>query len=143
MSAPTTSPRPVSLWLGSLALTLWLATACASSMQDLGTRPIQPRDVVVPDGMTLRTDQSHSREIEGWRYGDLFYTGQIRLADACSHLLLRMPQHRWQLVTDEEPSRAERNLRFVRGRYVADYRLARLDGVTRMKVELRTEIIDQ
>ena len=122
-----------------------LLAACVSTVQDLGVEAIQPKDVVVPNGLRLRTEQvqSHSRQAGDWRFADLYYTGQTKVAPACAHLLDRMPQHRWQLVADQEPAPGERNLSFVRGRYTAAYQLKRVEGVTRMTIEIRTEPADQ
>lgn len=145
MSAHTKPQGPIGARIQSGSLMFFsLLAACASSVQDLGVEAIQPKDVVVPNGLRLRTDQvqSHSRQAGNWRYADLYYTGQTKVAVACAHLLDRMPQHRWQLVEDSQPAEGERHLVFVRGSYTADYQLERVEGITRMTVEIRTENTD-
>lgn len=122
---------------------LLLLGACATSESvDHGVSSVQFQDVAVPDGMKLvdRFHESHSREVAGWRYGHFEYVGQAQLQDACSHVLQRMPQHMWQLALDESPDASVRRLRFERGRYVADYTLQRVDGVTHMKIDYTTQI---
>ena len=127
-------------------LGLLVLGACATSegenSGDRGVSAVQFQDVVVPDGMALvdRFHESHSREESGWRFGHFEYVGQPRIEDACSHLLLRMPQHSWRLAADETPDEQTRRLRFERGRYVANYTLQRLDGVTHMVIDYRTEV---
>ena len=146
MSAQMKPQGPIGARVRSGSLLFFgLLAACANSIQDLGVEAIQPKDVVVPNGLRLRTEQvqSHSRQAGNWRYADLYYTGQTKVAAACAHLLDRMPQHRWQLVEDSQPAEGQRNLTFVRGPYTADYQLKRVDGVTRMTVEIRTENSDQ
>ena len=78
---------------------------------------------------------------------DLFFLGLQRLVDALDalvrerlHLLLRMPQHLWKLAADETPADGSRKLRFERGRYVANYTLQRIDGVTHMVIDYDTNI---
>jgi hypothetical protein len=123
--------------------------ACASqdgtSAEDHGVSAVQFQDVVVPSGMNIhdRNHESHSREESGWRFGHFVYTGQTRVEEACSHLLLRMPQHSWRLVSDEQADPVTRRLRFVRGRYVAEYVLKRQDGITEMVIDYRTQIEDR
>jgi hypothetical protein len=133
-------PSPV-----AFAVILVLA-ACASTETtgsgDHGVSAVQFQDVVVPDGMALvdRFHESYSREEAGWRLGHFEYVGQPRVEDACSHLLLRMPQHHWRLASDETSEDKTRKLRFERGRYVAKYTLQRIDGVTHMVIDYSTEI---
>jgi hypothetical protein len=55
-------------------------------------------------------------------------------------VLLRMPQHHWRLTSDEAPDAQTRHLRFERGRYTTKYALHRLDGVTHMVIDYRTEV---
>lgn len=127
-------------------MALLLLGSCAATGDgkdgDRGVSVVQFQDVVVPDGMTLvdRFYESHSREEAGWRFGHFVYVGQPQLQDACAHLLQRMPQHLWRLASDETPEEATRKLRFERGRYVADYTLQRVDGVTHMVIDYRTQI---
>lgn len=127
-------------------IALALSTGCQSTDNpgggDRGVAAVQFQDVVVPDGMKLidQYHESHSREEAGWRFGHFVYVGQPPIQDACSHLLLRMPQHLWRLSADEATAENARKLRFERGRYVADYSLQRIDGVTHMVIDYRTEI---
>ena len=130
-----------------LLLSILLASpACKTAEQeaavDHGVSAVQFQDLVVPDGMKLvdRYHESHSREEAGWRFGHYVYTGPPQVDDACSHLLLRMPQHSWRVVGDDHPDAATRKLTFARGRYVADYTIHRQDGLTEMVIDYRTEI---
>lgn len=106
-----------------------------------GVTALQFPDAVVPNGMNLhdRYHESNSAESAGWRFGHFVYTGQTHVQEACSHLLLRMPQHGWSLAADEQPDDATRILKFTRGRYCADYTLHRQDGITEMVIDYRTE----
>jgi hypothetical protein len=128
--------------IGILGLLVACATPDGSPSDDFGVSAVQFQDVVVPDGLTLlnNRNESHSREEPGWRYGHFVYTGPARVDEACAHLLLRMPQHSWRLVTDEQADETTRKLQFVRGRYVADYTLERREGITKMVIDYRTQI---
>jgi hypothetical protein len=122
-----------------------LVGACASSASgsgDYGVSAVQFQDFVVPDGMSLvdRYHESYSGEAAGWRFGHFEYVGQTQLQDACSHLLQRMPQHMWRLASDESPDESQRAMKFERGRFCADYKLERKDGVTYMVVDYRTQV---
>lgn len=112
---------------------------------DRGVAAIQFQDVVVPTGMKLHegNHESHSREESGWRYGHFVYTGLARLEDASTYVLERMPQHAWSLAADSSPDKYTRKLTFTRGRYVADYTIQRLEGLTHMIVEYRTQVSTQ
>lgn len=135
--------------LAGIALSIVAALAACSSAPEetpptgggLGVAAIQFQDVVVPQGLTMneRFNESHSIEEAGYRHGRFEYSGQTRVEDACAHLLQRMPQHAWTLTSDEQVDKATRKLRFVRGRYTADYTLVRKDGITTMVVDYRTE----
>lgn len=135
--------------LACLGFVLFVAIAACSSAPEeapasgggLGVTAIQFQDVVVPDGLRMneRFNESHSIEEAGYRHGRFQYSGQTRVEDACAHLLQRMPQHAWTLASDEQVDKATRKLRFVRGRYTADYTLVRTDGITTMVVEYRTD----
>ncbi len=138
--APVARSRPLTL------AALLILGSCASTEGtgdgDRGVSAVQFQDVVVPDGMKLldQFHESHSRETGGWRFGHFEYIGSPPVQDACAHLLLRMPQHLWRLATDESPTDSTRKLRFERGRYVADYMLQRIDGVTHMVIDYQTQI---
>lgn len=127
-----------------LALSLsFVLAACKSTGEttgDLGVTAVQFQDVVVPTGMKLvnRYNESYSREEQGWRSGHFVYSGQPRIEEACGHVLARMPQHSWSLVSDQTPDDSSRVLKFTRGRYSAVYTLARQDGVTSMVVDYTT-----
>src|SRR5258706_279147 len=77
-----------------------------------------------------RYHESHSREEAGWRFGHYEYSGPTQVDEASAHLRLRMPQHSWRLVADEHPDPATCKLSFSRGRYLADYTIRRLEGLT-------------
>ena len=123
-----------------------LFAACESTETnhsgDLGTSAVQFQDIVVPQGLKLveRFAESHSREAAGWRYGHFEYVGQTTIQEACSHLLDRMPQHSWQLVSDKSDDPKTRHIQFKRGAYVVDYRLERNFGETHMVVDYDTKI---
>lgn len=131
--------------LAAACAALFALSGCQSQPGDdgdYGVSAVQFQDVVVPDGMALidKHYESHSREEAGWRYGHYEYKGTPQVSDACSYLLTRMPQHNWQLVSDDQPTENARKLRFQRGRYVADYLVERTEGSTRMVIDYRTEI---
>ena len=96
----------------------------------------------MPDGLTMieRFNESYSIEEAGYRQARFEYSGQTRVEDASSHLLQRMPQHAWTLSSDEQVDKATRKLKFIRGRYIAEYTLVRKDGITTMRVDYRTDI---
>jgi len=130
----------------ALLLLTCLVVACkspetAQRSPESGVSAVQFQDLVVPDGMRIQdaNHESHSREEEGWRFGHFVYSGQPKVEDACAHLLLRMPQHQWRLVKDDQAA-TSRRLRFARGRYSVEYTLDRQDGVTQMTIDYRTEI---
>ncbi|MEY4673272.1 MAG: hypothetical protein RL148_1056 [Planctomycetota bacterium] len=136
--------------LAGLAFGLVAALAACSSAPEeappsgggLGVAAIQFQDVVVPDGLTMieRFNESYSIEEAGYRQARFEYSGQTRVEDASSHLLQRMPQHAWTLSSDEQVDKATRKLKFIRGRYIAEYTLVRKDGITTMRVDYRTDI---
>jgi hypothetical protein len=137
-------------WNRALLLSCFsVLVACSSpelaNTTDQGVNAIQFQDVAVPAGMRLHDNyhESHSREEAGWRYGHFLYTGQPRVQEACEHVLQRMPQHAWTLVSDAAPDDHTRNLKFTRGRYTVEYAVTRQDGVTQLVVDYRTEIPSQ
>lgn len=132
---------------GAQILVLGLALAACESTEiqhsgDLGTSAVQFQDVVVPAGLKLveRFVESHSREAAGWRYGHFEYVGQTQIKEACDHLLDRMPQHSWQVTSDDASNPQVRHIQFKRGAYVVDYRLERIHGETHMVVDYDTKI---
>lgn len=127
------------------ALTACIAACKTSDLQtsnDDGVNAVQFQDLVVPDGMTLyeRFHESHSREEANWRFAHYIYTGQPKIDEVAGHLLLRMPQHSWTMVSDERPDESTRRLKFSRGRYTADYCITRQHGVTEMVIDYTTKI---
>jgi hypothetical protein len=109
---------------------------------DRGVSAIQFQDIVVPTGLKLQegNHESHSVEESGWRFGHFVYTGQPRVDETSAYVLERMPQHAWSLAGDEAPDASTRRLKFVRGRYLADYTIQRVEGVTHMIVDYRTQV---
>jgi hypothetical protein len=122
-----------------------LAPACKSTKPtaapDDGVSAIQFQDIVVPSGMKLQESnhESHSMEASGYRMGHFLYEGMPKVEEASSHILQRMPQHNWTLVSDEKLDEMTRKLKFSRGRYVAEYTLHRQDGVTNLVIDYKTE----
>ena len=123
-----------------------LASSCTMSRdggaKDLGVGTQLFQDVVVPAGLTLdeRHYVSHSAEDSGWRFAHYACRGTTRVDEACSYLLERMPQHRWDLVADQQVSESSRIIKFKRGRYVVAYSFERTDGLTRLSVDYDTQI---
>ncbi|MFK7739452.1 MAG: hypothetical protein AB8H80_03945 [Planctomycetota bacterium] len=101
----------------------------------------QFKDVVVPAGFRLqdRAHESYSREDASYRQGHFIYSGGMRISDAASYVMQRMPQHSWTMVGDELVDDTDRKLRFERGVYSASYQLSRRDGRTQMVVEYATD----
>jgi hypothetical protein len=128
-----------------IAIAMFAACKSTNENPDTGTgvSAIQFQDIVVPSGLTLqeRLHESHSVEEGSWRHGHFEYLGSTKLEEASAHVLQRMPQHSWSLVTDEKPDQVSRKLKFVRGRYVATYTIRMEDtGFTRMVIDYRTEV---
>lgn len=101
----------------------------------------QFQDVVVPAGFRLRdrAHESFSREDAGWRQGHFVYLGTVTINDAATYVLRRMPQHSWQMVSEEQVDEDGIRLRFERGIYSADYLFSRKDGTTQMIVDYATD----
>ncbi|MFM1918632.1 MAG: hypothetical protein RLZZ303_266 [Candidatus Hydrogenedentota bacterium] len=117
-----------------------LPVACSTPETDTGVGAVQFQDMVVPLGFTLLDDnhQSHSREAGEWRMGKFQYQGSAAIADAANYVRQRMPQHSWSIEADEVQATGGK-LRFVRGRYVAEYTFARVEGSTMMYVDYQTD----
>ena len=125
------------------ALTVLFVTmvACAAHPEGDGVTAVQFKDVVVPDGLRLKTagNASYSREEAGWRHGRFEYVGQADVQTAANYVRERMPQHSWTKVRDEVAAETGIRIRFERGIYAADYSIARSDGTTVMVVDYTTD----
>lgn len=118
------------------------STDPSAASADDGVVAVQFQDVVVPDGMLIhdKFSESYSREEQGWRSGHFVYSGDLTIEEACTHVLHRMPQHAWSLVTDDKNVENARRLKFARGRSTVEYALERQDGVTHMVIDYKTQI---
>jgi len=132
----------------TLSVLLTVALTSCQAMQaptEDGVSAVQFADIVVPSGVHMvdRFHESHSKEEPGWRHGHFEYVGSTSIEEASSHVLQRMPQHNWRLVSDEQPNESTRRLRFERGRHLVNYSLQRVEGVTQMVVDCSTQIPQQ
>ena len=108
---------------------------------DTGVSAKQFQDMVVPQGFRLQdgANESHSREEGDWRMGRFHYAGAMQIADAAAYIKQRMPQHSWTLELEELSDPSQGRLRFVRGRYLAEYTFHRQEGTTQMVVDYQTD----
>lgn len=127
--------------MSALGLSCVLAVACAAHPESDGVTAVQFKDVVVPDGLRLKTDgnASYSREEASWRHGRFEYVGQADVQTAANYVRERMPQHSWTKVRDEVAAETGVRIRFERGIYTADYSISRSDGTTVMVVDYTTD----
>jgi len=133
---PRRSPMLAALLLGGL-----VASACQMGPgMDDGVDSLQFQDVVVPAGFRLqdKTHESYSREVGSWRDATFIYEGNGQIEEAASYVLTRMPQHSWEKVDEQALDAGQRQIRFERGIYSADYKFTRQDGTTQMVVEYAT-----
>lgn len=128
-------------FLASLVAIAALAACSGLPRGQDGVTAIQFRDVVVPAGLRLLDDahQSHSVEAASFRQGRFVYMGTVHPADAAGYVRQRMPQHNWQLVSEENPDPNTTTLRYVRGYYAATYAFTRTDGRTQLVVDYDTD----
>jgi hypothetical protein len=132
-----------------LAMAL-LLTACAhnaspiSQTWDNGISSVQPRDIAVPKGMTLKEDPSLTdvRESGSYRYANLTYEGSTSVTEVATYLLASMPLRNYQLESKKSPSPDHQELTFRRGPYVLGCSIKRLEEppVTRLVYKLRTHV---
>lgn len=123
-----------------LALSCLFASSCRIGPEEpsaLGSR--QFSDAVVPDGFTIRDSESHSNEIDTYRFGHFVYNGDSYVEEASAYVRGQMPRHSWKLVGQEPVDDDGMRLRFERGIYSADYEFSRRDGTTRMVVKYTTD----
>lgn len=123
-----------------------------------GLTAVQFRDVPVPDGMVLQTglNESHSYEAGRFRFADLYYYGNLPVAEIAEYMKRRMALHGWQLVEEtggrpaeasagagDDPATARSETLFERApnRVRCEVWLDS-SGVTRMHVEVRTPAAD-
>lgn len=132
----------------STAFLLLAMTVCGAScadyaarVEDYGVSTVQFSDIPVPDGMKLKTHGpvSHSFERGVFRHGDFEYYGGIEPSAAESYMRERMDSHGWRL-TDDRVTEAGTSLRFERAPYESHCRIWDDDGMTLMRVEVRTAV---
>lgn len=119
-----------------------MLTSCADVPQSRDSvSSAQFQDVVVPDGMRLLDDmhQSYSNVASTWRLGHFVYSGLLGSDTAMNYVRQRMPQHNWQLASEETIDATTVKLRFVRAQYVAEYLFVRLEGRLQMVVDYTTD----
>ncbi len=100
----------------------------------------QFQDLPVPLGFRLndRHHESHSLSVGSYRYGSFLYTGRLSVPEVSTYLLERMPQHAWALSSRDGVSTDAQRLVFHRDDYTVDYRIERVESLTRIRVEVRT-----
>lgn len=129
--------------LAAMAILLLPFAACSGGAEtaDTGVSAQQFQDMVVPEGFRLQdgAHQSHSRQEGDWRMGKFFYSGSALVAEAAGYVKQRMPQHNWQIDLEELSDPMQGRMRFVRGRYLAEYTFQRLEGTTQMIVDYKTD----
>lgn len=136
--------------LGALAASFGvlavLAAGCATPPEGSPTDGVSAHqfpDIPVPAGLKLR-DRAHrsdSLEIGDFRYANFEYSGGVPVAEVSAYLRERMPQHSWELTGEETDPEGNERLKFRRGRYFAECRLARDEkAVTNLHVTYRTSI---
>lgn len=125
----------------AFGIVLVAANACSSQPVTDGVTAVQFKDVVVPDGLRLKTDgnASYSREEASWRHGRFEYVGQADVQAAANYVRERMPQHSWTKVRDEVAAETGVRMRFERGIYATDYSISRSEGTTVMVVDYSTD----
>jgi hypothetical protein len=127
-----------------LAVALLLLAACRSAPDRDGTTaspPVQFADIPVPDGMTLETlmNRSHSYEAGDFRFGDLYYYGNLPVADVASYMTQRMAVHGWTLAGEQRQERRV-ELLFERRPHRTTCTIWKdSSDVTRMHVQVRTD----
>lgn len=125
----------------ALLAALSLSAACElPPPPDDGVSANQFSDIPIPEGLRLH-ERAHASDavIKGnYRYANYKYSGTIPVAKVSSYLRERMPQHRWQLISEESESPRDEVLRFRRGKSVAECHLVRLELTTEMTVTVRT-----
>lgn len=132
----------------SWALSCLAAASCAgpgsmNQVEDLGMAAIQFDDIPVPDGLRLKTSahESHSYEVDGFRFGDFEYYGVMRAEKAVSYMRDRMAVHGWAL-RDSSVGETAADLVFWRRPYETKCRIWQDASITRMKVAVRTKVED-
>ena len=127
-----------------LAPIAWFGACTGPASQDGdGVNSVQFRDMVIPSGLRLidAAHESHSAATGQWRHGRFVYGGLVEPDEAAAYVRQQMPRHNWELVKDETTSKHPRTttMRYVRGQYVAEYVIARIDGRTQMVIEYDTD----
>jgi hypothetical protein len=140
---PASSRLPLASAAVAILGLLGLPGCASEKPADLGVTSVQFEDVRVPTSMKLvsTTGRSHSNQAGAeYRYGDFGYEGRTPVEECAEYLSDTMPQHRWQLVSDQGLGAPTdpRILRFERGVYEATYTIERIGSNTRMQVQLRT-----
>jgi hypothetical protein len=127
--------------LAAMVSLVFVGCGAADPAMAHGVSAVQFPDVVVPAGLRLRESghESYSRDEAGWRQGHFVYTGQARPDEAVGYVKQRMPQHSWELVSEENLEDTSVVLRFRRSIYSANYSFLRIDGATRMVVDYSTD----
>lgn len=125
----------------ALLAALALAPACETpAAPDDGVSAIQFADIPIPDGLKLH-EHNHVSDavvVGSFRHANFTYSGTIPVAEVSAYLRDRMPHHRWHLIDEETDTSGGENLRFRRGKYVAECRLAKVESITEMNVSVRT-----
>ena len=121
------------------AAALSLLTSC-QTVSDFGVHSVQPTEIHVPRGMTLDTHlhRSNSVEVGEYRYANLVYRGRTPTITIASYLKDRMPQHSYQLISQERTDDHTEQFVFERGPYTATCTVRSLDRQSELDIRLRT-----
>ena len=114
--------------------------ASCQSYSDFGVHSVQPRDIPVPLGMQLDTHlhRSDSVEVGEYRYANLVYRGSMPTMQIGDYLRNRMPQHSYELTSQERTDEDTEQYTFQRGPYIAICTVRRIDGRSELAIRLRT-----
>ena len=123
-----------------LAVFLALYASC-QTQRDFGVRVIQPPDIPVPRGMVLSTHLHESNSVERgeYRHADLVYRGPNAPMAIGAYLKDRMPQHAYELVSQEKTDDQTEEFVFRRGQYVATCTVKKLPKQSELRIQLRTK----
>ena len=121
------------------ASALALLTSCQTTT-DFGVHAVQPSDIHVPRGMVLDTHlhRSNSVEVGEYRHANLVYRGSTPTMEIGAYLKNRLPQHSYQLKSQERTDDSTEQFVFERGPYVVTCTVRRLERQSELDIKLRT-----
>ncbi len=125
------------------AVAFVVLSSCMMNSPADGVTAVQPNDIPVPAGMTLKTrrHESHTLQIgDGYRYADLEYEGLVPVPEVAGYLTDRMQQHSYRIVSEDSSSDDQVVLVFQRGRFTSECTVSKLDHRTSLKIRVRTNL---